>query len=188
MVIFGALSSMSSGPWVMLTAMVVCLAMEKHKPWVRPLLIVFVISCIGIQLIFQRSFYQVLIANANLAGGQGWQRVKLIDCAIRDFGEWCLLGYGERDPGWGLRGGTGYQTDLNNEFIAMGVRYGILGIMALCMVLATAFRGLIRASKESKDDELRSVDNRGCFSIAYWELSAHLSASQVARTESGVLK
>ncbi|UCC99430.1 MAG: hypothetical protein JSW66_06010, partial [Phycisphaerales bacterium] len=59
-------------------------------------------------------------------------------------------------PGWGPELGMGI-TDVTNEFILAGVRYGILGIIALCMVLATAFRGLISTDKRLTDPYMRSM-------------------------------
>ena len=163
-VIIGALSSMSSGPWVMLIAMIFCLAMERQKRWVKPLLILLLLSCIGIAIISNRPFYRVILNYANPIGGDWWNRAMLIDSAIADFGKWCWLGYGGQDPGWGAQVGD-VSTDITNEFILMGVEYGMLGIIALCTVLATAFRGLVRAFKETTDKELQSV---------YWSLGSSL--------------
>ena len=163
-VIIGALSSMSSGPWVMLIVMIFCLAMERQKRWVKPLLILLVLSCIGIAIISNRPFYRVILSYANPIGGDWWHRAILMDCAIADFGKWCWLGYGGQDPGWGARVGDS-STDITNEFILAGVEYGMLGIIFLCAVLVTAFRGLVRSSRETTDKELKSL---------YWSLGSIL--------------
>lgn len=160
-VLIGALSSMSSGPCVMVIVVIFCLAMERQKRWVKPLLIFFVFSCIFIQVTSNRSFHHVLATRfANPLGGAGWHRARLIDCAIKHFDEWYLLGYGDRDPGWGPDMGMS-KTDITNEFIAKGVRYGILGIVVLCGVLTTAFRDLLYMHKRTQDPELRSL----CWSL-----------------------
>ena len=163
-VLVGALSSMSSGPWVMVIVVIICLAMERYKYLVKPLLIFLVLSCIIIGVISNRPFYHVIASYANPLGGAGWHRAVLIDFAIERFDEWWLVGYGGRDPGWWTYS-TGPHTDVTNEFILAGVRYGILGIIALCGVLITAFRGLLRAYNKTVDPELKSL---------YWSLSCIL--------------
>lgn len=154
--IIGVLSSMSSGPWSMVVAAALCLAVERRKHWVKPLLIFFVISCIGIGIISNRPFYHPIAQYMNPIGGTWWHRCKLIDCAIADFGEWFLLGYGGRDPGWGQYLGSGH-TDVTNQFILNGVQYGMLGVIALCAVLTVAFSGLIRLHNSANDPKLKSL-------------------------------
>lgn len=152
----GALSSMSAGPWVMTVVVIICLVMENRKKWVKPLLIFSAISCIGIGVISNRPFYHVMFSYAGLLGGAGWHRARLIDAAIQHFDEWWLIGYGTKDPGWGGYLGMA-ATDVTNEFILAGVRYGILGIIVLSGVLTTAFRGVLRMYRRTRDPELKSL-------------------------------
>jgi hypothetical protein len=164
MIILGALSSMSSGPWVMLMAVALCLVLERYKRWTKPLLIALAVFCVLIAVASNRPFYHVIVSYANPLGGAGWQRAKLIDCAIEDFGDWWLAGYGTREVPWGRQTGMGH-TDCNNEFILAGIRYGMLGVIALAGTLAMAFRSLVRAFKETTDKELRSL---------YWAMGCAL--------------
>jgi hypothetical protein len=163
----GALSSMSSNAWVMAIVMLFCLIMERMRHWVKPVLIVFVLGCAFVQLASNRPFYHVLASKANVVGGVWYQRAVLIDSAIRDFGEWCLLGYGGRDPGWAVQLSGGH-TDVNNEYILAGVEYGMAGVVALGLVLAAAFHGLIRQFRQTEDKSLRSL---------YWSFGAFLVAT-----------
>jgi len=157
----GAFSSMSSGSWAPGIVAVFCLVMERFKRWVKPLLIAFVILCIVTEIVSKRPFYYAMYSRANLGGGDWYQRVKLIDSARADFGQWWLAGYGGRDPGWGARYAA--PTDTNNEFIKAGVQYGLLGIIVLCAVLIEVFRGLSSASRKTVDTELKSL---------YWSLGS----------------
>jgi len=154
--IIGALSSMSSGPWVMVIATLFCLTMEKFKVWVKPLLISFPLLCVFIGIASNRPFYHVLVSYANPIGGSGWHRARLVDAAIDHFSEWWLLGYKGEDPGWGHYMGMSL-TDVTNEFILAGVFYGIFGVIALCWVLATAFRNIIAVYRKTSDPMLRSL-------------------------------
>lgn len=154
--LLGALSSMSSGPWVMVIVVIFCLVMERHKKFAKPLFILLVFSCIFIGIASNRPFYHVIASWANPLGGASWHRAKLIDLAIEHFNEWWLVGYGAKDPGWGPELGMGI-TDITNEYILKGVRYGILGVIALCAVLAKAFRDLISTYRRLTHPAMKSL-------------------------------
>jgi len=154
--LLGALSSMSSGPWVMVIVVIFCLVMERHKKFVKPLFISLIVMCLFIGIASNRPFYHVIASWANPLGGAGWHRAKLIDIAIEHFSEWWLIGYGDKDPGWGPQLGMGF-SDITNEYIIKGVRYGLLGIIALCAVLAKAFRDLISTYRKMKQPAMKSL-------------------------------
>ncbi len=154
--VLGALSSLSSGPWVMVLVVIFCLALEGHKEWAKRLFIFTVVSCILVGIISNRPFYHVLATAANPLGGAGWHRARLIDLAIEHFGEWWEFGYGPKDPGWGPSLGM-TMTDVTNEYILSGVRYGILGIIAICAVMAQAFRDLRSTHKRMTHPTTRSL-------------------------------
>ena len=162
--IVGALSSMSSGPWIMVIVIVFCLVMEKYKQWIRPMATFLVFLCIAIELLSNRTFYHVFASYGSMLGGAGWHRAQLIDAAIKHIGEWWLAGYRGQDPGWGHYMGMGH-TDVTNEFILAGVNYGIAGIIVLCGVLVVAFRGLISASRKVRHPAMKSL---------YWSLGTVL--------------
>jgi len=154
--LLGALSSMSSGPWVIVIVVIFCLIMERHKQFVKPLFIVLVVSCILIGIASNRPFYHVIASWSNPLGGASWHRAKLIDLAIEHFNEWWVVGYGDKDPGWGPDLGMGF-TDVTNEYILNGIRYGILGVIALCAVLVKAFRSLISTYRRLRDPAMKSL-------------------------------
>lgn len=151
----GALSSMSSGPVMMLVFAFCFLLLERHKNYVKPILIFTAISCVLVEVISNRTFYHVLASYADPIGGTGWHRAKLMDIAIERFGEWWLLGYGQQDPGWGAALGMSW-TDITNNYLVAGVKYGMLGVIALCGVLAVSISMLIRLHKSATLPLLRS--------------------------------
>ena len=155
-VLLGALSSMSSGPWVMVLVVIFCLMMERHKQLVKPLFIFLVLLCIFIGIASNRPFYHIIASWANPLGGAGWHRARLIDVAIMTFDEWWRVGYGDKDPNWGQYFGMGV-SDITNEYILNGVRYGILGVIALCAVLAKAFRDLISTYRRMTHPAMKSL-------------------------------
>jgi hypothetical protein len=152
----GGLSSMSSGPWVMIMVVGACLVMERNKRWIKTLLVLFLLLCVLTQIASNRPFYHVVVSYANPLGGAGWPRAKLIDVAIEYFHEWWLKGYGDQDPGWGHYFGMP-RTDVTNEFILMGVRYGIWGIISLVAVLVVAFRCIAATYRKLPYQRLKSL-------------------------------
>ncbi len=142
--LLGALSSMSSGPWVMALVAISCLMMERYKNRLKLMFLLLVLGCIMLGIVSNRPFYHVLASAANPLGGSGWHRAKLIDLAIEHFNEWWAIGYGDKDPGWGPQLGMPH-TDVTNEFILNGTKYGILGIIVLLLVLAEAYRSIFSA-------------------------------------------
>jgi hypothetical protein len=164
--IIGALSSMSSGPWVMIIVVLFCLAIEKYAHWTMLMLKVLIFGCVLIQVLSNRNFYHVIFSYASKFGGTGWHRARLIDLAIAHFNDWWLAGYGGKDPGWGYYLGNSW-TDVTNEFILAGVKYGLAGIIVLCYVLYVAFSSLRAAYKKENQPYMKSM---------YWSLGSFLFA------------
>ena len=154
--LIGALSSMSSGPWVMAILVIICLAMEKRRYLLKPIFVLFIVSCVFTQITSDREFYHVVVSYANPLGGAGWHRAMLIDLAIQHFGEWWLTGYGNQDPGWGQYLGM-VHTDVTNEFILVGTRYGAFGMLALIIVLVKAFRKVTYTYRRKTDPKSRHI-------------------------------
>lgn len=151
----GALSSMSSGPVMMLIFATCFLLLERHKNYVKPILILIAVSCVLVQVLSNRTFYHVLASYADPIGGSGWHRAMLLDMAIKHFSEWWLVGYGQQDPGWGAALGMTW-TDITNHYLVAGVKYGMLGVIALCGVLIVSVRMLIRLYKSNRSPLLMS--------------------------------
>jgi len=160
--LLGAFSSMSSGSWLMLGVAIGCLIMERYRGWVKPLLVTFLAGCVFVEVASDRHFYAPLLSLFSSLGGDFYHRILIMDLAIEHFGEWWLLGYGGKNPGWF---GVNQFTDVTNEFVLAGVQYGILGVLALCGVLVTAFRSLMQAYRRTADGQLRAI---------YWGLGSTL--------------
>lgn len=169
MACIGAVSSFSSCGWIMLLTMVFCLVMERYRHWLKQLAIALLALLILVEVGSNRHIHNVLASYGNFTGGAWWQRVSLIDSAIADFAEWWLAGYGGKDPGWGVAVWADY-TDVNNQFILIGINCGILGIIALWGVLIVAFRTLSDCYKNTSDEQLRSV---------FWALASILVSTIV---------
>lgn len=155
---------MSSGPWGMLTIVIFCLALEKYSYRLKGVLMLLVVFCLLVEIGSNRPFYHVVLNYCNFGKGDWYQRARLIDVAIEHFDEWWLAGYGDKGPGW-EEDLNAKVTDVNNEFILNGVRYGMLGVVALVGVLVAAGRDLARGFRQTADKALRSL---------YWALGSSL--------------
>jgi hypothetical protein len=140
---------------MMVMIIIGCLILEHFKYLVKPIVIFVILSCLIVDIISNRRFYDVLVRFANPIGGTAWHRSRLIHLAIDHFNEWWLAGYGGRDPGWGSSLGMTW-TDITNQYIIVGVQSGILGVIALCGILVSAIYMLVRCHRAAKDPVLRS--------------------------------
>jgi len=155
-VVLGALSSMSSGPWMMLIVVLFVLAMERWRKGLKYFVfaLLAVIPLVGI--ISNRPIYHVVFSYANPLGGAGWHRARLIDAAIDTFGQWWLLGYGGRDPGWGRYVGMAF-ADITNYYLWVACQAGLAGLVSFCGMLAVAIRNLLFTVKTVREPWLVSV-------------------------------
>jgi len=170
MAVLGTLSSMSSGPWMLLLVIIVCLIFENYRKWIKPFIIFGVSSLIVISVISNRPFYHVVATYANPLGGTGWHRARLIDLAIEHFDEWWLMGYGERDPGWGEELGNDW-TDITNHYIVAGVISGIAGVITLVGTLVVSLMMTIRCYKTEKEYAAKSI---------FWALGSLIVSFMIA--------
>lgn len=85
-----------------------------------------------------------LMARIDLAGGStGWHRYNLIDQFINRFSEWWFVGIQHTGHwGWGLQ-------DLTNQYVAEGVRGGLLQLLLFCAFVSSLLLALFRRITQS---------------------------------------
>lgn len=154
--ILGALSSMSSGSWVMVMVVIFGLMIERAKYLLKPLTLLGALMFLTVVIVSNRPFYHVAVSYINPLSGAGWHRARMIDAAIDTFNEWWLAGYGGANPGWGRYVGMTI-SDITNEFLVAGVNYGIWGVIALCAVVLEAFRSTTSAYLRIENPVSRSL-------------------------------
>ena len=152
----GVFSSLSSGPWVMLIMILICLWFERHSKLLKPVLWSMGIGACLISILSNRRFYHVISDYANPLGGSAYHRARLIDCAIESFNEWCFFGYGLRDPGWGHSLGMAW-TDITNHFIFIAVQSGLPGLLLFVGLLTGLLVKLIKMYRIQGRTDIRSV-------------------------------
>lgn len=144
----GVLSTVSSGPYMALIVVFVCLALERAKYLVKPLIVGTILLCIAIEFLSNRHFYYVL-GDLAMDGDSAWYRARLIDVAIMMLPQYWQFGYGFTDPGWGPLIDGNKRSDGVNDYIVHAVVYGIFGLLVYLAVLASAMRNTVRAHAAS---------------------------------------
>lgn len=93
-----------------------------------------VVALLSLQLVMNNPVWSLIGRVGVVSGSTGWHRYMLIDRFLRNFDEWWLIGTSTTAHwGHGL-------TDLTNEYVAQGVRAGLLSLAALVFILIFAYR------------------------------------------------
>jgi len=127
------ITSGSSGPIGSFLAGIIGLSMwriRSHMGAVRWGLV----ACILVLQVAMKDPVWFIFAKVNVfSGSTGWHRANLIDQAIKHFGDWWLVGAKDISQ-WGVWAG-----DTTNQFIAEGVRGGILTMALFTCIVVTTF-------------------------------------------------
>ncbi len=92
-----------------------------------------------------------LLARINLVGGSaGWHRYNLIDKAIEHLDEWVFIGT-KSTAHWGRQ-----LFDVTNQYIAEGVRGGLLTLLLFLAVITLSFRSVGRLVRADSENRLRT--------------------------------
>ena len=141
--ICGVAATVSSGPYLALIVVLGCLALEYAKSLVKPLIALFIVGCMAIEMISNRHFYHVL-ADFTMDPVSGWYRARLIDVAIMQLPKYWPAGYGFVDPGWGPMINSLPRTDAVNDYVVHAMTYGIFGLLAYVAVLCRSIFDVAR--------------------------------------------
>jgi hypothetical protein len=164
------ITSGSSGPlsaFAISAAGLVCWLCHK---WLRPIRWAIVMGVVGLAIVMRAPVWFLIDRVSNLIGGGGWYRSALIDAAINHFDEWWLVGTGYTAH-WMP---TGIQADANsadivNEFIAQGVKGGLLALLLFIWLIVKCFKAVGRGLASADDDPGRRfvIWSLGCCLLAH---------------------
>jgi hypothetical protein len=86
-----------------------------------------------IHFVREKPVWHLVARLSSLTGGTGYHRYLLIDAFVRRFNEWALVGTGNTAHwGWGLQ-------DTTNQYVAEGVRSGLVTLVLFIVVLRVSF-------------------------------------------------
>lgn len=92
------------------------------------------LTLIALHIVMQGPVWHLISRVSAVGGSSGWFRYKLIDAAIRNFGEWAILG--TKSTGhwfWGAQ-------DVCNQYVLEGVRGGFLTLCVFVALIAFSFK------------------------------------------------
>ena len=169
--VLGVVATVSSGSYVALAVVLICLGLEHAKHLVRPLLVILILGCVTLEVLSNRHFYDVVLDRTGMDGANAWYRSELFEVAIRKLPEYWTVGYGLRDPGWGPLIDGRNRSDGVNDYVVHTVLYGAFGVAAFVAMLVSAMRSVVRAHRATRNAWIRSCA---------WSLGSSVTALMVA--------
>jgi len=136
-------TSSSSGPLVTLILSIVGLSFwylrdnMKTVRWIILLLILtlhFIIMKAPVWYLFSRL--------SDTFGGTGWHRSYLIDQAVRNIGEWWLIGIKSTTQWFPYALSINNQADMTNQYIAIGTDAGIFVMILFIVIIVYCFKNI----------------------------------------------
>lgn len=105
-----------------------------------------VLTLVALHLVMKAPVWS-LIARVDFTGSSsGWHRYYLVDCCIRHFSDWWLLGYKHyNDWGWDM-------FDLCNEYVFLALTGGLVTLALYLTVLSRTFGAIGTARKSVTGD------------------------------------
>ena len=106
-------------------------------------------TVIGLHLVMKAPVWHLISRVSAVGGSTSYHRYMLIDSAIRNFNEWWLFGI-TTTANWFHNA-----IDLTNQYVAEGVRGGLLTLIFFILSIAIAFRSVGRTWRRVKDDKAK---------------------------------
>lgn len=171
----GALSSMSSGPWLA-CAIMLTFGLYQYRPdLIRPSLVLILLMSIFMEILSNRHFYN-LIDYLALDPHTAWYRTRLMEVAATHVSEFWIVGVGAQWPHhWGAILDGRDHIDVVNNFLIVAL-YG--GLPAMVLFLASHAFAISRVTalwRSRKGGDLRRV----AFSLAVVLVALDLSSLSV---------
>ncbi len=147
--LIAALSSLSSGPWIGVAALVGANLYFNRISWIKPTLYLLLAMSVVLEIVSNRHFYH-LIDYFALDPRTAWYRTRLVEIAFSQWQDYWLVGVGSQWPHhWAAMLDGRQHIDVVNNFIMIAL-YG--GLPAMFMYIAShvvAFKWGIAAFKET---------------------------------------
>jgi hypothetical protein len=170
-VVIIVVASGSSGPLSAFVISTVALFSWPARKLTRLMRWGLVIGVVALDLVMNAPVWFLISRISDITGGSGWYRSALIDAAIHHFGEWWLVGTGYTRH-WMP---SGIQADVNsadivNEFIAQGVKGGLLSLLLFLWLIVMCFKTVGKAMRNRSDGDGETrflIWSMGCALVAH---------------------
>jgi hypothetical protein len=142
--------SSSSGPILAYLTGIIGLCLWFFRSKIKVILWGLLLAVVALQMTMSTPVWHVLGSMGDFLGmGTGWYRSRLIDAAVEHFNEWWLMGtnytadwmpvYHSR-LGFNPNNIDASNADITNQFIAEGVRGGLLSLLLFISLLFKCFK------------------------------------------------
>lgn len=148
--------------WVAGLVATLCWPLRAQLRWLRRGAVVLLVV---LHLVMAAPVWWAIARVADIVGGGGYWRSKLIDQAIAHFGEWALSGT-HYTAHWSPTG-SGLAVwpdhmDLTNQFVAEGVHGGLVQLALFALLITRSFQHLGHARHDANTAHPRFVWGLGC--------------------------
>ena len=142
----GVFSTMSSGPLLTAILVILFMAFYRFRRYWKIAVIMVVVMSVVLEIVSNRHFFEV-IDRITISSRTAWYRSRLIEVALFEGGMsgYWLTGFGFVDPGWGANIDMRSYTDMVNHYLLILSRFGIVGFIPFCGIIATAILCLYKA-------------------------------------------
>ncbi len=155
--ILGALSSMSSGPWLAVMVIFFCNAYALKPKLIKPTLWAMLGVVLFLEIASNRHFYH-LVSYFTLDPSNAWYRARLIEVVFMFWQEYWLVGVGDNSiDHWTQYLDGRDHVDLVNHFLGVAVRTGFIGMFFYIATHFYAIQRGVRAWRKSRDPIARSI-------------------------------
>lgn len=168
------ITSASSGPLMVYSAVVVGTFMWRFRERMRMIRWLLLLILIGLHIIMKAPVWALIGKVSELIGGGGWHRVMVIDAAIDHFNEWWFLGT-DYTRHW-LPTGVSWSdkhTDITNNFVGVGIKGGFFSLMLFISILVYCFKDIGKRLKEIEYGEANFKFTIWCLGVS---LFSHITA------------
>lgn len=150
----GALSSMSSGPWLACALMFAFALYRNRVHLIKPSLVLLVLASVALEVASNRHFYN-LIDYLALDSHTAWYRTRLLEVAFSRLSEFWAVGVGSQWPHhWGAILDGRQHIDVVNHYLIVAL-YG--GLPAMFLYLASHSLAISRVVQLWKDGEAKGL-------------------------------
>jgi hypothetical protein len=143
--------SRSSGPLLSCGAGVVGLFFWRYRLSMSKIRRGFVLTIVALHLYMKAPVWFLMGRISDIIGGGGYHRAEIVDAAVNNFRSWWFWGT-DATAGWvGTELAIG-GADLTNQFVAEGVRAGLVGLFLFIWILVRCFRNIGMAVDKTVDE------------------------------------
>jgi O-antigen ligase len=142
--VFSSYAAASSGALLTCLTAIIGLVflwpLRLHMRWFRRGSVVAVLAS---GFVMKAPFWYIIARISDHLGGTGWHRAYLIDQAVGHFGEWFLIGTGVTAhwaPSGQVLAADPLNMDITNNYIAVGIQGGLLGLGFFLAMIVACFK------------------------------------------------